>query len=100
MEIREFKERVHALLTEPETANLPDDQWWELFGDTLDAVLKTRAKARQAARDARRCPATHNPGVWPYTARCVYAAGHLEAPDTVGYHVDNRGRKWKDDDGE
>lgn len=99
-EIKKFKERTLALLTEPETADLPDDVWWERFGDLLDDVLKARAKAKMAARDARRCPATHNPGVWPYTARCVFAARHLEAPDTVGYHQDSRGRKWKDEDSE
>lgn len=22
-------------------------------------------------KDQPRCPATHNPGVWPYVARCV-----------------------------
>jgi hypothetical protein len=23
-----------------------------------------------------RCPSMHNPGVWPYTARCIRPAGH------------------------
>lgn len=103
MEIKEFKEATLALLTEPETADLPDEVWWERFGDILDDTLKARAKAKMAARDARRCPATHNPepDVWPYhVTRCVFAAGHLGAPDSLGYHADSKGRKWRDEDGE
>lgn len=54
MEIREFKERTLALLTEPETADLPDDVWWERFGDLLDDVFAAKARARRAAREANR----------------------------------------------
>lgn len=48
MEIGEFKEHTLALLTEPETADLPDEVWWERFGELLDNVLTTRARARHA----------------------------------------------------
>lgn len=89
MEIREFKERTLALLTEPETADLADDVWWERFGDLLDDVLKSKALARQRARDAQRCAATYNPGVWPYTTRCVFKVNHTWA------HKDKNG-KWEE----
>ncbi len=89
MEIREFKKATLALLTEPETADLPDEVWWERFGDLLDDVLKTKAKARQAARNATRCTETWNPGVWPYTTRCIFKAGH------TWDHKDKNG-KWEE----
>lgn len=47
MEIGEFRERVHALLTEPETAHLPDEVWWGRFGELLDDVLAARARAKR-----------------------------------------------------
>lgn len=41
-----------------------------------------------AAYDPDRCTETHNPGVWPYVARCVQDA----APHT--WHEDAKGRGW------
>lgn len=52
MEIKEFKEATLALLTEPETADLPDEVWWDRFGEVLDDILATRARARRAEREA------------------------------------------------
>lgn len=37
-----------------------------------------------------RCPETHNPGVWPYTSRCVHPAGH----DPSVEHRDRHGNTW------
>lgn len=34
------------------------------------------------------CSHTHNPGSWPYVARCIWAAGHPEQ------HMDAAGRYW------
>lgn len=89
MEIGEFRQRVHALLTEPETADLLDEEWWERLGDLLDQVYAARARAKRERRrvaavntmpdkqrDVVRCPVTWNPGVWPFTTRCVWKAGH------------------------
>jgi len=54
MQIREFRQRLHLLLTEPETAVLDDEAWWEQFGEVLDDVLATRAHAKRDATRARR----------------------------------------------
>ena len=67
MEIKQFKERLHALLTEPETADLPDAEWWERFGEALDEILGARARARRDEREVNRCTATSEGGV----VRCV-----------------------------
>lgn len=41
-------------------------------------------------REPGRCIATHNPGKWPYTARCIKKADpHHEE------HEDSHGKKWK-----
>lgn len=37
--------------------------------------------------DTDRCPELHNPGTWPYVARCVLDSAH-EA------HRDAQGREW------
>lgn len=37
-----------------------------------------------------RCPATHNPGVWPYVSRCVRDAAHADN------HVDRHGIRWSE----
>lgn len=39
-----------------------------------------------------RCPETHNPGMWPYTTRCVKATDHN------GNHLDRHGNQWKSDE--
>lgn len=51
-----------------------------------------------------RCPATHNPGVWPYTARCVRDKGHkMTWKDSNGQlveikaHLDRHGNQWRTD---
>lgn len=39
-----------------------------------------------------RCKAFHNPGIWPYTARCEkYAYGHMAE------HRDQHGKTWPGD---
>lgn len=88
--VGEFRRELHALLTEPETVELSDDAWWERFGDLLDDALATKARERQARRDAERCAETYNPGVWPYVARCVFRAHH------TWDHKDRNG-KWKNE---
>lgn len=40
-------------------------------------------------KDEPRCPATHNPGVWPYAARCV----RTDLPHT--WHRDKFGNRWE-----
>lgn len=41
----------------------------------------------------QRCRHGHNPGVWPYVARCVMFAGHV-----VDKHKDRNDREWSDGD--
>lgn len=41
--------------------------------------------------NVKRCPETHNPGVWPYVSRCVLAAKHDDQ------HEDRHGNKWEDE---
>lgn len=84
MEIKEFKEAALALLTEPETADLPDDVWWERFGDLLDDVLATKARARRAAREANQCTITRTGGV----VRCVRTKNH------TGNHFNPTTGQW------
>lgn len=38
-------------------------------------------------KDVPRCPATRNPGVWPYVARCVVEGPHRR-------HRDKDGNEW------
>lgn len=88
MEISEFKERVHALLTEPETADLPDEVWWERFGELLDDVLAVRARARRAQRELTRCASWLDRCV----VRCTRTQGHL------GNHFNvNTRDQWSDE---
>jgi len=49
-----------------------------------------------------RCPSTHNPGRWPYIARCVRPEGHPRVPEGVllgdldeMLHIDGYGEKWE-----
>lgn len=46
-----------------------------------------------------RCTAMHNPGKWPYTARCVRDWPHPEAkdPNFLGktFHLDSTGNAWE-----
>jgi hypothetical protein len=44
--------------------------------------------SEQPAETDDRCEETHNPGVWPYVARCV----QIDAPHT--WHEDDKGRGW------
>lgn len=97
MKINEFRQRVHALLTEPETADLPDEEWYDRLWELLDPVIDARAERQFTAavnsvsdrkRDAERCPVTWNPGVWPYTTRCVAEANH--GPN----HLDRHGHTF------
>lgn len=48
-------------------------------------------KIGEFRRDAERCPATWNPGVWPYTTRCIADAGH--GPN----HLDRHGNTFADE---
>lgn len=36
------------------------------------------------------CTATHDPGIWPYTARCVLPNRHKNP-----VHIDRHGNTWK-----
>ena len=42
-----------------------------------------------ATRETGRCPATRNPGVWPYVSRCT-----LEPHEGDQSHADRHGRWW------
>lgn len=58
----------------------------------LRQVLTT-ARARRVAKNVeKRCKATHNPGVWPYTKRCVLVEDHPLPND----HIDGDGREWRE----
>lgn len=105
MKISEFRERMRDYV-EGDQASLDDEEWWVQVTDLSLLVLAERARVkreraqdnpmyrewkrkqaerqRNAAvnavpdkqRDVERCPATWNPGVWPYTTRCVLNANH------------------------
>lgn len=47
--------------------------------------------AMSATIDEERCPATHNPGYWPYTTKCIRLA-HADED-----HVDKHGTHWTAD---
>lgn len=42
----------------------------------------------ESAAQRNRCTHTHNPGVWPYTSRCIKSGGHPDA------HRDRYGKQW------
>lgn len=88
--IDRFRQELQALLTEPETAELDDETWYDRFWELLEPVIDARAERQlnavsNATRNAERCPMTWNPGEWPYTARCVFNTGH------TGRHEDRKG---------
>lgn len=45
-----------------------------------------------------RCPAIHNPGVWPYAARCTRPVGHpgddITGTGGISVHIDAQSRTW------
>lgn len=118
MKISEFRERMRDYV-EGDQASLDDEEWWVQVTDLSLLVLAERARVkreraqdnpmyrewkrkqaerqRNAAvnavpdkqRDVERCPATWNPGVWPYTTRCVWKAGHEGLK-----HVDRDGNTY------
>lgn len=51
-EIRRLRQRLHLLLTEPETATLDDEAWWSEFTALLDPVYAARAQQKRAERAA------------------------------------------------
>ena len=96
-ELRKLREAIAALGSEPETAELGDEQWYDRMWELLEPVIDARAERQLAAavnavadktRDVERCPVTWNPGVWPYTTRCVSNVGH------GGKHTDRHGNTW------
>lgn len=83
-DIRKLREAVNAL-ADISTAELGDEAWYDKLWELLDPVIDARAERQFTAavnavasktRDAERCPVTWNPGVWPYTTRCVLNANH------------------------
>lgn len=48
-----------------------------------------KRKAEREAANKKRCAAMHNPGAWPYVARCIAQHGH-----GVTDHVDKNGLTW------
>lgn len=103
-ELRKLREAVYDLATDG-TEVLDDEAWydrlWELLEPVTDArselVLRGLTKDVDAAvntvndpvRDAERCPVTWNPGVWPYTTRCMLNVNH-----TGDKHLDRHGHTF------
>jgi hypothetical protein len=84
-DISKLRTAVWHMMHDTYDAGLSDDEWYDQLWTLLDPVIDARAERQLAAavnsvsdekRDAERCPATWNPGVWPYTTRCVWKAGH------------------------
>lgn len=69
-----------------EPVQLPPHRTIQGIRDSLDAAVNTVSDRK---RDAERCPTTWNPGVWPYTTRCAWKAGHEGLR-----HVDRDGNSW------
>lgn len=44
--------------------------------DEWTSAAEIRRDIASGEQAPPRCKASHNPGVWPYTARCVRPAGH------------------------
>jgi hypothetical protein len=86
VEISEFRDALEDFTGYGDKAALSDEQWWEQFGELLDVVLATRARAKRAAREANRCPALYH-GV----TRCV------RARHDVGNHFNPTTGQWKNE---
>lgn len=98
-EIRKLREAVNDL-ADVSTAELDDEQWYDRLRMLLNPVINARAERQLTAavntvadetRDAARCPATWNPGVWPYTTRCVETVNHGVK------HVDRHGNTFSEE---
>jgi hypothetical protein len=83
MEINEFRDALVCMVS-GDQALLDDEQWWERFGELLNDVLATRARAKRAEREANRCPALYR-GV----TRCVRPREH------EGNHFSPITGQWK-----
>lgn len=57
-------------------------------GHKIRVEVEEVAVEQDETSDAGQCEETHNPGTWPYIARCVQDA----APHT--WHEDAKGRGW------
>lgn len=97
-ELRKLREAIYDLATDDELGDeLSDEAWYNRLWTLLDPVIDARAERQLAAavnavadetRDAARCPVTWNPGVWPYTTRCVETVYHGVK------HVDRHGNTF------
>lgn len=54
----------------------------------LKSKKKVKGKPAQRKPGDPQCDQTTNPGVWPFTSRCLYSPGHK------GDHEDKYGNKW------
>lgn len=74
----------------PELATIIDAVTWRPEGEKIQEQQLPRPR-RVPRNNEPRCEATHNPGQWPYVARCVIIANH-ESP---GLHVDGQSRPFR-----
>jgi hypothetical protein len=97
-ELRDLRAAVYNLAT-ADWIKRTDEEWYDELWKLLDPVIDARAERQlnaavnavsDPARNAERCPATWNPGVWPYTTRCAMDVSHTGGQP--GRHVDRHDR--------
>lgn len=88
----ELADAIDAVAYRPQGEDLPDIRLDVEAGlkQILGDLYQPPAPRVAAKNGEPRCEARHNPGVWPFVARCVFPLDHERRND----HIDANGKEW------